>query len=118
LVQKAVTPVTEHDAECGQGNQVGGNFGPIPKLLIPNPWPVDVLHCDLFMLIVDVHVAKLDVKLLGGGLHGPSIPFLRGTLHRVQAAIIHQAAKAVEATVTMAPRMSAVAFFMVLVYLI
>jgi hypothetical protein len=39
-------------------------------------------------------------------------------LYRVQAAIIHQAAKAVEATVTMAPRMSAVAFFMVLVYLI
>jgi hypothetical protein len=39
-------------------------------------------------------------------------------LHRVQAAIIHQATKAVEAMVTKAPRMSAVAFFMVLVYLI
>ena len=37
-------------------------------------------------------------------------------MHRVQAAIIHQAAKAVVATVTMAPRMSAAAFFMVLVY--
>jgi hypothetical protein len=37
-------------------------------------------------------------------------------LHRFQATIIHQAAKAVEATVMMAPRMSAAAFFMVLVY--
>jgi len=48
--------------------------------------------------------------------HGPTLSCSGVTLHRVQAAIIHQAAKAVVATVTMAPRMSAAAFFMVLVY--
>lgn len=54
--------------------------------------------------------------VLAGVLHGPSIPLSGLTLHRVQAAIIHAAAKAVEARVMMAPRMSMAAFFMVLVY--